>query len=238
MIKIAIVDDMRANIDCVALEVNKFFRNKSIPFRVSCYENSKNFIYDIEENQYFDICFLDIEMPDINGIELAKVINRTLRESYVVFITSHMEYAIEGYELNISRYIPKSLMDKKLPIALKDLTAEILNREKESYIIKTNSRFEKIFYKDIYYIFKEGKNSIFVTASGESRERKSISDVYNDLNSEEFLIIDRGFIVNTPHIMKIHNNLVVLRNGINLSISRSHMNEVKKKIIQFWRVNV
>ncbi len=238
MIKIAIVDDVRVNIDYIELEVNKFFGNKSIPFSVSCYENSRNFIYDIEENQYFDIFFLDIEMPNIDGLELAKTINRTFSESYVVFITSHMEYVIEGYELNIYRYIPKFLIDKKLPLALKDLTTEILKREKESYIIKTNSRFEKIFYKDIYYIFKEGKNSIFVTASGESRERKSISDVYNDLNSEEFLIIDRGFIVNTPHIMKIHNNLVILRNGINLSISRSHINEVKKKINQFWGVNV
>ncbi|BCJ93977.1 hypothetical protein acsn021_15460 [Anaerocolumna cellulosilytica] len=238
MIKIAIVDDVKANIDCIEREVENFFSNKSIPFRVSSYENSRNFLYDIQENQYFDICFLDIKMPNIDGIELAKTINKTFSDCYVLFITSHMEYAIEGYELHIYRYIPKTLIDKKLPIALRDLITEIMHREKESYIIKTHSRFEKIFYKDIYYIFKDRKNSIFVTASGESRERKSISDVYRDLNSDEFLIIDRGFIVNTLHVMKINNNLVILRNGISLSISRSHINDVKKKINQFWRVNV
>ena len=93
---------------------------------------------------------------------------------------------------------------------------------------------EKIPYKDIYYIRRDGKNSSIVSVTGTSKVRKSLQQVYEELAVPEFIYIDRGYIVNMIHIMKISGGVAVLKNGEALPVSRSHLQGVKDQINRFW----
>jgi len=234
MINIALVDDEKSNLDSINAILKKYFTINSIKYDVTLYQNPQNLVYDIEEKIFYDICLLDIEMPQVDGIKLAKIISSTHAKTYIIFITSHLQYAIIGYELKVSRYIPKSMIEQKLPQALDAIIKEIRVNDKGCFIIKTNVRYEKVYYNSIYYIYKDQKNSIFVTKSGESKIRMSLHDVYNELNQNIFLIIDRSYIVNFEHVMKIQNNLLYLRSGDHLSVSRSRSKEVKRLVNKYW----
>lgn len=71
-----------------------------------------------------------------------------------------------------------------------------------------------------------------------SKVRKSLGQVYEELGAEEFIYIDRGCIVNMIHIMQVKDGMVILKNGVSLPISRSHLQEVKERINMYWGTHI
>lgn len=177
-------------------------------------------------------------MPGNTGMDIAEKIKPFLPNVKIIFITSHIEYAIDAFELSIFRYVPKDDIDKRLFCAIQDAIKLIELEDGKSYTIQTNSRFEKIPYKEIYYIQRDGKNASISTAGGISKVRKSLQQVYEELNAEEFIYIDRGCIVNMIHIMQIKNGMAVLKNSVSLPISRTHLQEVKVQINNYWGTHI
>lgn len=203
------------------------------------YTVSDNLLCDITEDHFhFDLILLDIEMPGSTGMEMAEKIKPYLPGVKIIFITSHMEYAIDAFELSIFRYVPKSDTERRLPAAIRDAVKLLELEEGKSYTIRTNSRFERIPYREIYYIERDGKNASIAAEGGVSRVRKSLQQVYEELGADEFIYIDRGCIVNMIHIMQIRDGMAVLKNGETLAISRSHLQAVKEQINHYWGTHI
>ena len=156
----------------------------------------------------------------------------------IVFITSHIEYAIDAFELSIFRYVPKDDIDRRLPAAIQDAVKLIELEDGKTYTIRTNSRLEKIPFREIYYIERDGKNASISTAGGVSKVRKSLQQVHEELDADEFIYIDRGCIVNMIHVMQVKDGMAVLKNGNTLPISRSHLQEVKRQINDYWGMHI
>ncbi len=206
---------------------------------IIAYTTSDNLLYDItEDGFFFDLILLDIEMPGNTGMEIAQKIKPYLPNVKIIFITSHIEYAIDAFELSVFRYVPKDDIEKRLFSAIQDALKLIELEDGKAYTIQTNSRLEKIPYKEIYYIERDGKNACISAAGGVSKVRKSLQQVYGELNAEEFIFIDRGCIVNMIHIMQIKDGMAILKNGVSLLISRAHLQEVKSQINHYWGTHI
>ena len=235
MIHIAVCDD-----DMSAAEKNRemakaCLRRCGCGGKVSVYMDSRSLLCDIaEDGFFFDLILLDIEMPGENGMELAGHIRPFLPDVKIIFITSHLEYAIDAYGLSIFRYVPKEEVKERLPAAIEDAVRLISLEEGRVYTIQTSSRLQKIPYRDIFYIERDGKNASIVTASGISKVRRSLQQVYEELDAQEFIFIDRGCIVNIIHIMQIRDGSAVLKNGAVLAVSRSHLGLVKEQLSSYW----
>lgn len=207
--------------------------------KVEVYTASSNLFWDItEDGVFFDLILLDIEMPERTGMEIAEKIKPYLPNVKIIFITSHIEYAIDAFELSIFRYVPKNDIEKRLAPAICDAVKLIELEVGKVYTIQTNSRFEKIPYKEIYYIERDGKNASITACGGVSKVRKSLGQVYKELEAEEFIYIDRGCIVNMIHIMQVKDGMAVLENGALLPISRSHLQPVKEQINRYWGMHI
>jgi len=238
MTKIAIVDDQEIFLNSISKFIKDFYCQKGIPCEIREYDKADLLIYDIKDNLFCDVYFLDIEMPKINGLHLAEFIRKADQEAIIVFITLHMEFAIDAYDVNAYQYVPKTLLGKKLPSILTGIQRKIeLNTEKY-FVIETNTRYEKILLKNIYYIYKSGKNVYIVTTNGESYIRETLDRVYDQLDHEEFFYVNRGCIVNIIHIMKLNCNDMYLRNQKVLPVSRTHIKQVKKNIHSYWKEHV
>ena len=235
MLHIAICDD-----DSSALAGNKEITERCLAqygsaWKISEYGTSDNLLYDITDDSFFfDLILLDIEMPGNSGMDIAEKIKPYLPNVKIIFITSHIEYAIDAFELSIFRYVPKNDIDKRLPAAVTDAVKLIELEEGRVYTIQTNSRLEKIPYKEINHIERDGKNAIISYSGGSSKVRKSLQQVFGELDAEEFIFIDRGCIVNIIHIMQVKDGMAVLKNGESLPISRTHLQEVKVQINNYW----
>ena len=239
VVKIAICDDEEKAVALHEKIVKDCLQPQGIGCEITTYTQSRNLLYDITDDGFFyDLILLDIEMPGMSGMELPQRIKRFLPNVKIIFVTSHTEYAIDAFELSIFRYVPKNNLEAKLTAAVIDAAKLIDLEAGQEYMIQTANRMEKIPYKDIFYIQREGKNSSIVSSTGTSKVRKSLQQIFDELNAPEFIFIDRGCIVNIIQIMKINDGMVVLKNGEQLPISRSHLQEVKQKINQFWGAHI
>lgn len=236
MIYIAICEDEKKALEELESKVNKYLEKNLIMAEVEVYSQSRMLLYDIQKGKHFDLILSDIEMPNVDGMKLAEQIKKYLSEVLIIFITSHLKYAIDAFELSIFRYIPKDAISTRLPVAL-DAAIRTINLQKdEFYIIETMSRLEKIPYKNIVYIQRQGKNSIiYLIDNTSTRIRKSLAQLYDEFKQEEFVYIDRGTIVNLAHILTIADGNVKMSNGEYLYSSQTKIEEVKNKMNAFWR---
>lgn len=240
MIQIAICDDDREAVRYHGDIVRNCLHSCGIGYEIATYTQSSNLLFDITDDGFFyDLILLDIEMPGMTGMELSERIKPHLPNVKIIFITSHIEYAIDAFELSIFRYVPKSDLKNRLMSAVKDAAKLIELEAGREYIIQAAGRMEKIPYKDIFYIRRDGgKNSMICSQSGISKVRKSLQQIFDELQTQEFIFIDRGYIVNIIQIMKISDNMVYLKNGETLPVSRSRLQEVKKQINKFWGAHI
>ncbi len=107
--------------------------------RIAVYDDDKAavpLLYDItKDGFYFDLILLDIEMPESTGMKIAEKIKPYLPNVKIIFITSHIEYAIDAFELSIFRYVPKDDIDKRLLPAILDAVKLLELEDGKSYTI-------------------------------------------------------------------------------------------------------
>ena len=182
MLHIAICDDEEHMVRSNAAITQDCLNQARIAGEIKTYTRSDNLLCDITEDHfYYDLILLDIEMPGKSGMELAACMKPVLPDVKIIFITSHIEYAIDAFELSIFRYVPKDDIDKRLPAAIQDAVKLLELEDGKTYTIQTSSRLERIPYKDIYYIERDGKNASITSANKVSRVRKSMQQVYEEL---------------------------------------------------------
>lgn len=178
MIKIAICDDEERAAALDEKIVRTCLQAQGIGCEITTYTQSRNLLFDITDDGFFyDLILLDIEMPGISGMEVPQRIKGFLPNVRIIFVTSHTEYAIDAFELSIFRYVPKNNLEAKLMAAVIDAGKLIELEEGQEYIIQTANRLEKIPYKDIFYIRREGKNASIVSCAGTSKVRKSLQQI-------------------------------------------------------------
>lgn len=239
VIRIAICDDEERAVALHGKIVTDSLRTQGIGCEITAYTQSRNLLYDITDDGFFyDLILLDIEMPGISGMEIPQQIKGYLPNVKIIFVTSHTEYAIDAFELAIFRYVPKNNLEVKLTAAVIDAAKLIELEAGQEYTIQTSNRLERIPYKEIYYVQRDGKNASIISSAGVSKVRKSLQQVFHELNAPEFIFIDRGYIVNIIQIMKVSDHMAVLKNGEQLPISRSHLQEVKQQINRFWGAHI
>lgn len=234
MYQIAVCDDETISLDRVAKETENFFFKRGKEAKVTAYLNGLQLLETIKNGTNYDIVIMDIDMPEMTGMELARNIGEYCPETILIFITAFENYAIQSYELSIFRYIPKPSMETMLEPAL---TAAIQKRNKEDeevYIAVKSGGICRIPYRDMQYLFKDGKNTVIVLEDGEEKIRKTLAQVYEELDKHRFFYVDRCYIVNFVQVKAIERNMAVLKNGKKLSISYARVEETKLRLADYW----
>lgn len=233
MLNIAVLDDEDIYIDRVSRITEKCMNQMGMNYEIGIYRNGQDVLTDLKKGRYFDIYLLDMKLPDMDGLEVAKQIRRRLSDSILIYITHYVDYSIEGYEVNAYRYILKTKLEENLPRAYLSMREALKKRKNYDrfYMVEHYGQQEKILYRDIYYLKKDRKYVIIVHKNGTCPVRKSIGIVLEELHSEEFLMIDRSCVVNMDHVEALKNYGVCIRNGETLPVSRPKWAYVKDMIM-------
>lgn len=235
VVRIAICDDEYEIIPQIKKAAGHFFKTNCIDYYIQSYTSSDNLQYDLQDGLYYDLFFLDIEMPEIDGMALAKEIFVTIPAAKVIFITSHLEYAITAYEYSVFRYIPKTMIEEKLTMALEDFYKLYRLERSEFYMVEIKNHVEQIPYRNILYILKDGKYAVFYLQSGRTQNiRKTLSQIFTEISQEYFYFADRGCIVNLANVMGIDEKGILFQNQQHVTISRANMQEFKSVMLRFW----
>lgn len=234
MLKIAVLDDEKKYIQIIRNITGEVMPRLGFEYELRSYTNVNIFLTDFAEKECFDICLLDVEMPQMDGLEVARRIRRECATSTIIYITNYVDYAIEAFEVNAYRYIPKCCLEEKLPEAYRALGAMYQSEHQKVYSITTAARVERIPYREIYYIKKEGKYVRIVHQRGESRVRVTLAEVLEELDGAEFLVIDRGYVVNINHVLSLKQQQILLKDGSVLPVSKPRLSQVRQEIMNYW----
>jgi len=188
-------------------------------------------LYEAFLKNPFDLVFLDIEMPGIDGITLAKRLRAISENVHIVFLTSHIEYALEGYEVNALRYLVKPVDMNKLGEVLKYVQDKKNNSRQ--IMIREDGEDIVIDISDIIYMESMDKNVRIVTSKREYVTRYNISDYEEELKNSGFLRIHRGYLISLSKVKKIVKNDVVMDGDISLPVSRSNLKALKDALYAY-----
>lgn len=235
MIEVAVLDNEVQMLNHICNYINSLDEIAS-KLQIHKFVSAEEVLKAIEQGEKFDIILSDIELDTLQGIEFGKIVREKYPDVYLIFLTSHPEYAVQSYALEAYQYILKSKMKERLPFILQKLI-RMLEDAKEKYIVvKTRFEAHKIYYKDIIYIKKQKgeKYSVFCTPHGEYTERTSLEQILKELNSDKFIMVERGYIVNYHHILCVKGNEIHLSNKEKVEISRAKITAVKEQIFKCW----
>ena len=236
----------RAVLNCVICDdnaeivtrVNSILSNQlrgSAAGSIRKYTDARNLYEDILEEKPIDLAILDIEMPYHSGKVLAREISKRFSTARVIFLTSYVRYAVEAYELDIFRFVPKERMDEKLPQYIREAIQMIQLQDDQCYVVDKASGAERIPYREIVYVTKDGKNTVFHCLNGrEVRFRQTLAIIADTIDPKEFIAIDRGCYVNLAHIARIQKDMAILMDGSMLPISRQRYKQTKDTLCKYW----
>lgn len=235
-INIALCDDEPESLTIIQAELYKSAEKLNIEIETYVYNNG-NKIVDLicKDKEDFDILFLDIDMPDISGLEIARKLREKSSDIILIFISAHEQYVFESIEYNPFRYIRKSRIKKEVLLALKAAYAR-LEEMKDSYIVvKTEESEVRVKHSDIMYFETTARKVGIHLNDGEVFiVRKTIRGLSEELNDEHFIKVHSGCVVNARYIHKFSNRDITLDNGEQLIVSRTRVKNVKMALMNYW----
>lgn len=226
--RIAICDDEKIYRKQLMTELEKII--KSLDVIIDEYDNGKELIDKYDKYKY-ELVFLDIEMPAMNGIDLARALRVKSDTLEIVFLTGHIEYALEGYEVNALRYLTKPVNPQKLQEVISFITKKESN--KKCIWIKNKDYEEKVLLSDIIYMEAQNQNVEICTRNGTYVHRYNLGDYEKELENEGFCRIHRGYIVALGSIKSIKSREIYVEGDIALPISKSKEKLLKEKLFAY-----
>lgn len=193
--------------------------------------------FTVLQNETIQLIFLDINMPEISGLSLAKSIQH---KSQVIFTTAYREYAVEGFDLQAIDYLLKPISFDRflkavqkyfdLHVSKETVKEEVQSSEKETSIfVRSDRKMVKVRFNEIRYVESLSDYVKIFTNEETIVTRETISNIESKLPSKEFLRTHRSYIVSMNKINSFTNEFVELDKKA-IPISRSYKENVLQKL--------
>ena len=215
MIRIAICDDSAMD----AEHLKSVCQSCELPDtpKISVYQSGQSLLAELSAGN-FDVIFLDIDMPDSNGIEVGKAIRQGKENAIIIFCTSYPQYAIEAYDCEAFHYILKPCARERI----QDVLHRAINKLgviRKYHSIKVQNKIIKIPISDIYYVEYCQKHILYHLTDRTIETTGRFSDIYDELKKFGFYQIHQGYIVNFEKVRDFKGYTAVLEDGRNVMIS-------------------
>ena len=217
MLHIAIVEDEETVRNQEKEFIERYSKEHKIDIKISEFENGEVILERYDRS--FDIMLLDIEMPGMNGMELAKRIRAVDEQMVLVFITNMAQYAIEGYSVDALDFVLKPINYYTFAFKLGRAIERARTREDKEVILNLSNGIRRIRISQIYCVDIQNRILHYHTAEGDFYVRGTLQAVEEELGLYHFVKCNHWYLVNLKYVSEIRDNLVMVA-GKKLEISR------------------
>ena len=229
-LKIAVCDDAQEQIEYLSGVISAWANKKRHVAEVKRYLSAKSFLFDYAEEKDSDILLLDIEMPEMNGVTLAKTIRRENATLQIVFVTGFYEYFSDGFDVSALHYLIKPVNAEKLFPVL-DRAVNNLQYRQRAVLVASPDGDVKVSLADICYVASENVYVVVRTVSDVYRSRIALAKFAEQLD-ETFIKVHRSYIVGLKYIKKISRRDITMLNGDVLPISRGMYDAIHAAVVK------
>lgn len=235
-IQIIICDDCQADAVQAQRVISQAAENLRVKTEFDYYSKATDVERKLlQKHEPADILILDIDMPEISGLELAERLRQEMQELLIIFLSSHEEFVFKAIEFQPFRYIRKLCLEAEMPVAIYSAANILMNRQDKQIIFKTNDGEVKEMRSNVIYIEAAGRKiSVHLQNGYQFIANHKISELTELIQHENFIMIHRSCIVNADYIKNISNGILTLDNNEKLIISRTRYKEVRQQLLKVW----
>lgn len=217
---ILICDDYPDDSQRLAATIQKLFPS----FKIVIYENAYEVIEHFHFGKSVDICFLDILMPEVTGVALAKKIRDNNFHTEIVFLTSSNDFAVQSYDVDAFSYLLKPATEDSIRRILDKYDKKKKKEDSGKILLKTQSHTRYVKFHDISYVEVLNHNVIFYLTNGESLKiYATFSSIVSELlEDDRFVRCHRSFLVNMEYVAAISDKNITMNGGKEIPISKSY----------------
>lgn len=219
MLRIAIVEDNPADQMLLLDYLDRYFREEKTdhPYHTSVFDSAVAFLGNYRA--VYDMVFLDIQMPYLNGMDAAEKLRQIDSEIPIIFVTNMAQYAVRGYDVNALGFILKPMSYYDFLLRMQKTMNVLKARQGREVTLATKQGVTRISTNDLYYVEVTGHLLHYHSKSGIITVSGSIRDAEEKLRSSEFLRCNNCYLVNPRAIQNVKGHTITLTNQEQVLIS-------------------
>ena len=232
MIKIAICDDDLLFLDQIEKMLKIYERENAQRFIIKKYIKPMHLMGSLKEK--FQVFFLDMQMPETNGYELADFIRKYDRKSTIIFVTSYHQYIFDCFKYEAANYIIKPMTQVQINYEMNRAIEKINSGERAYLPVKNSKGYMKLFLSDIQYIETTKDRNVLFHCSDSRKEigHFKMQNLEDRLRDFSFVRCHNGIIVNVNYIEQIYGLTITLVSGDIIYTTKSRKKAVMQKVAE------
>lgn len=188
--------------------IDEWRTSRDIEVDIDTFVTSEEFIYQYDKGKVYDIVFFDIHLKGMDGVRAARKLRERDESIIIIFLTSRMEYVLQGYEVNAWRYLLKPVHSGDVAACLKK-AYDVLEKVSEYLLVKFDNKLYKVPYSSILYMESFGHYITIYTKEKEYQIRMNMGQLETRL-PKEFYRCHRSYIINTTYCKAMEEQQVLV----------------------------
>lgn len=236
MIRMVICDDSipaAGKLEDILIGLQKPFNDV---FDIEIFTSGEELISHLDEGNFYDIAFLDIEMGKANGIDVGYHIRRVHnnQDTAIIYVSNHDNYHIKLYPVKTTAFVKKPPTTEDVREAI-SLAFEHMNDCKSDFIYQFNGHTEKVLKSDIFYFESDGRYMTIVTRRFSDTFRMTIDVLLETIDDPAFVRTHRSYIANIRSVTTCSRTELFFPNTQSIPISARRSDEVRRALLKHMK---
>ena len=232
--RFAIIEDTQEDCMLLLTLLKQYMAHYDFTSEFSLFTSGEDFLANVQPDLY-DLCFMDIFMDGMNGVQTAEALRQIDPSCLVIFLTTSPDFFADGFRLRAWRYLLKPITLEQLAEALPECIEQInLSARQLTVIVKRSA--VALPFSQIHYVIScnrsieiHGENAVLTTG-----KQLTFAELTAPLRKDfRFIEVSKGIVVNLDFAKVLERNDLLMKNGDRLPISRPRISEVSEALVRF-----
>ncbi|HIU76982.1 MAG TPA: response regulator transcription factor [Candidatus Pelethocola excrementipullorum] len=220
MIKITIVEDEKEYVQILQNYLKRYEEENDVKFHITVYQDGLDIVSEYKPEH--DIILLDIQMKHLDGMKTAEKIRKLDEDVIFIFITSTVQFAVQGYLVDALGYVLKPVPYLAFSKIMEKAVKQLRHKQEKAYLsFEVDGGHMRLDTSLIYYIESQNHNVLIHSEKGDFLTQKPLKNIEESLSSKGFSRCHNAYLVNLEHATGIQQNNVILSEGTAVGISRA-----------------
>ena len=231
VIKVILVEDDAKDAGIFKACLKRYGEENSETFSLKVYDSALTFLSEYKSDA--EMVFMDIELPDIDGMEASRRLREIDNKVVLVFVTNMAQYASKGYEVNAVDFILKPLQYYDFNMKMKKAVRVVQQYSEKYFMLSEGGVKRRICVNDVIYVEVMVHNVVYHTEKGNIEIKGSLKETEKLLESYGFARCNNCYLVSLRHVTEIGKNTVIA-GGEELQMSRPKRKAFIKSLADFY----